>query len=57
MDSDCNISIKDKVVEGTVPVKIISKVVKWIDLNERELLELWDKAQKGDELHKIKPLE
>lgn len=56
-DYDCNISIKDKVVKGEVPAKIISKVVEWIDLHEDELLDLWDKAQNGGELNRIKPLE
>lgn len=43
-DYDCNISIKDKVVE-------------WIDLHEDELMDLWGKAQNGGELKRIKPLE
>ena len=44
-------------VKGEVPAKIISKVVEWIDLHEDELMDLWEKAQNGGELNKIKPLE
>ncbi len=56
-DYNFNISIKDRIVNGEVPAKIISKVVEWMDLHENELLELWEKAQNGGKINKIKPLE
>lgn len=55
-DYDCNVNILDGIVEGKAPAKVIAKVTEWIAIHEKELLELWEKAQNGEELHKIEPL-
>jgi hypothetical protein len=31
-------------------------VTEWVAQHEGELLELWEKAQRGEELHKVSPL-
>lgn len=33
-----------------------SKSNEWLDLHEAEILTLWEKAQKGEQLNKIEPL-
>lgn len=54
---ECSISITDRIVSGTAPSKVIVKVNKWIDIHENEILSLWGKAQRGEKLNKIEPLE
>lgn len=53
---ECSISVLDRVVNGQAPAKVIAKVNEWIDLHESEILTLWKKAQKGEQLNKIEPL-
>ena len=53
---ECSISILDRIVNGQAPAKVITKVNEWLDLHEAEILNLWEKAQKGELLHKIEPL-
>lgn len=43
-------------VDGRAPAKVIAKVNEWIDLHESEILNLWSKAQNGEEIGKIEPL-
>jgi hypothetical protein len=49
-------SILDGVIEGKVPAKVVAKVTDWVALHENELLELWEKAQRGEDLRRITPL-
>lgn len=53
---DCTITILDRIVSGTAPSKVISKVNEWIDLHEKELLTMWEKAQNGERLNRLEPL-
>lgn len=53
---NCTISVIDRVVSGTAPVKVINKVNQWLDLHEDEILSLWEKAQRGEKLGRIEPL-
>lgn len=55
-DYACSISILDRVVDGTAPAKVIAKVNQWIDLHEDEILSAWEKAQRGEKIEKIPPL-
>ena len=50
------ISIIDRVVEGKAPAKVIAKINEWMDLHEKEILTLWEKAQRGERLNRIEPL-
>ncbi len=50
-------SINDlKVIEGSLPPRIISLVLEWAFEHRDELLEDWELACKKEELKKIKPL-
>ena len=54
--AEFTISVLDRIVEGRAPAKVIAKVNEWIDLHESEILELWTRAQNGEELGRIAPL-
>ena len=56
-DYEGSISIIDRIVDGKAPAKVIMKVNQWIDFNEDEILTMWEKAQRGEKIGKIKPLE
>jgi len=44
-------------IAGSFPKEIKGKIKKWIVLHKEELMNNWQKAQKGEKLQKIKPLE
>jgi len=39
-----------------MPKRALKLVFEWLDLHKDELLEEWDKAQKGEPLRNIEPL-
>ena len=47
------INIGDRFVEGQAKSKHIKLINEFIDCHEAELLELWDKAQRGELITKI----
>lgn len=55
-DYECSISVLERIVDGKAPAKVIAKVNEWIDLHESEILTLWEKAQKGEQIGRIEPL-
>jgi len=55
-DYTCTYHILEGIVDGRAPTKVIAKVTEWVSLHETELLELWERAQKGEELYKVEPL-
>lgn len=48
------ITIKDRIVEGRASSRTISLVNEFIDSHEAEIMEVWEKAQKGEPITKIK---
>ena len=50
------ISIKDGVVKGEMPGRALKMILEWLEQHKEELMENWEKAQKGDPLEKIEPL-
>lgn len=50
------VSIKDGVVKGEMPGRALRMVLEWLDLHRDELLENWERAQKGDMVKRIVPL-
>jgi hypothetical protein len=48
------ITIKDRIVEGKGKSKEIHTVNEFIDEHEKELLEIWEKAQRGEKIEKVK---
>lgn len=55
-DYQCSMTVLDRVVDGQAPAKVIAKVNEWMDLHEEEILALWQKAQRGEKLSRIEPL-
>ena len=50
-------SIEDlKIIEGTLPQRIISLVLEWAFLHRDELMQNWHRAQRKDKLERIEPL-
>ena len=55
--SRASFSINDfKLLEGRLPKRVISLVLEWAFEHRLELLEDWERAQKREDLNKIKPL-
>lgn len=50
-------SIQDlRIIEGALPVRVISLVLEWAFEHREELMENWKLATAKKQLHKIKPL-
>ncbi len=47
------ITIKDRIVEGRAKSKSIVLVNEFLDKHEAEVMELWEKAQRGESITKI----
>ena len=51
---DFSITIKDRVIEGVARSKTVSIINQFMNEHEDELMELWEKAQKGETIKKIR---
>ncbi len=47
------ITIKDRIVEGRAKAKSIAMVNEFLNQHESEVMELWEKAQRGEKITKI----
>ncbi|WP_303030360.1 DUF4160 domain-containing protein [uncultured Duncaniella sp.] len=47
------ITIKDRIVEGRAKAKSIAMVNEFLDQHESEVMDLWEKAQRGEKITKI----
>lgn len=52
-DGEFTITIKDRLIEGRTSARVVRIVNEFMDSHEQELLEIWDKAQKGEKINKI----
>ena len=52
-EGEFTITIKDRVVEGRAKSKTIRKINEFIDEHEDEIMNLWDKAQRGETIKKV----
>ena len=43
-DYECSISIMERIVDGKIPAKVVSKVNQWMDIHQDEIMKLWQKA-------------
>ena len=55
-DYECSISITERIVDGKIPAKVISKVNLWMDLHQEEIMEQWRRASRGERIERIEPL-
>lgn len=49
-----SITIKNRIIEGVARSKTVSIINQFMDEHEDELIELWEKAQKGETIKKIR---
>ena len=50
------VTISDGIVTGKMPQRALKMVFEWLELHREELLQEWEKAQKGEKLTQITPL-
>ena len=48
-----SITIKERIIEGVARSKTVSIINQFMDEHEDELMDLWEKAQKGETIKKI----
>lgn len=47
-------TIKDRVVEGKAKAKTIQTINNFLNEHEAEVMEIWEKAQRGEKIEKIR---
>jgi len=50
------VTIQDGIVKGEMPQRALKMIFEWLELHRDELLNNWDRAQQGEALEKIEPL-
>jgi hypothetical protein len=55
-DYKITVTIQDGVVTGKMPQRALKMVFEWLEMHKAELLQEWEKAQKGEVLTPINPL-
>lgn len=50
------VNIKDGIVKGEMPGRALRMILEWLEDHRQELMENWERAQKGEPLNKIEPL-
>ena len=50
------IDIEDGTITGTMTRRALEMVYEWLDLHQGELMENWNRLQRGEELKQIAPL-
>ena len=53
-EGEFTITIKDRIVEGKAKSKTILLVNNFMDEHEEEIMEIWNKAQRGEKINKIR---
>ena len=56
-DYKITITIQDGVVTGKMPQRALKMVFEWLEIHRGELLREWEKAQRGETLTQITPLQ
>ena len=51
------VNIKDGVVKGEMPGRALRMILEWLEDHRKDLMKNWEKAQKGEPLDKIDPLQ
>lgn len=55
-DYEAIITIKDGIVKGELPRKVLKAVFEWMDKHQNELMDNWNRLAKGQDVKKIEPL-
>ena len=51
---DFTITLKDRIVEGRAKSSAIQLINRFIDEHEAELFDIWNKAQRGEKIEKVR---
>lgn len=51
---DFTITLKDRIVEGRAKSSAIQLINRFIDEHEVELFDIWNKAQRGEKIEKVR---
>ena len=51
-----NYYVKDGIVKGEMPGRALRMILEWLEDHRQELMDNWERAQKGEPLNKIEPL-
>jgi hypothetical protein len=54
---EATINIKDGAVRGDLPRRVVGFLLEWLDMHRNELAENWQRAQTGEPLKPVDPLE
>ena len=54
---EATITIQDGIVTGSLPRRALKLVYEWLDLHQDELMDNWNRLQRGEDFKKINPLE
>lgn len=52
-DVEFTITLEDRIVEGRAKAKTVRLVNDFIDANKAEIMEIWNKAQRGERITKV----
>ena len=52
-DGEFTITIEERIVEGKTKARTVHIVNDFIDANKTEIIEIWEKAQRGERITKI----
>ena len=55
--TSCFIDIASGTITGTMPRRALKMVYEWLDLHQDELMDNWNRLQRGEEFRKIDPLD
>lgn len=55
-DYEAIITLKDGIVKGELPRKVLKDVFRWMDMHREELDDNWHRLQTGKEAKRISPL-
>ena len=50
------IDINDGTITGSLPRRALKLVYEWLDIHQKELMENWQRMQRGEDFIKIEPL-
>lgn len=53
-DDEFTMTIKDRIIEGRTKAKVVQLINQFVDEHEAELMEIWEKAQRGEKIDKVK---
>ena len=56
-DYKITVTIQDGIVTGKMPKRALKMVFEWLEIHKDELLREWEKAQRGESLTQITPLQ